>query len=501
MKYQENKSIYSVLYVEDDPAVFARTAKMLSKLGLFLYVAENGKEALRIYNEVKPDIIISDIDASVINGIDLAREIRRSDSATNIILTVARNNADSLFGLFDLEINGFLANPVEFDALSGMLSKCIKRIEADKVVNGINERSLLLLETINRCPTMIIITDSKGNIQHINTPASIARGMNPADAAGSHISSVLGNASSNVLDSLSKGMEWEGELPMRGKNGINSIERTVISPVRGKAGELSHYIVYSEDITASKTAEEEIRKLNSELEYRVLQRTALLDATNKELDEFCDAISHELCGPLSRLQGLSKALCEDLQDSLDETAKEYLNRINQTTVQLKHIIDALLGLSQLTRRGLSVQDVNLGSMVSSIAQGLVASEPQRDVKFFINPDAVVRGDQMLLKIAMENLLTYAWKSTANHSPAQIEFGIARSKGKAVYFVRDNGCGFDMKYYNKLFKLFNRLQGQHDLGQFGVGTELAAAQRIIQRHGGRMWAEGEVEKGATFYFTL
>lgn len=494
-------NLYSVLYVEDDPAQFARTAKMLSKLGFFLYVAENGQEALRIYYEVKPDIVIADIEASIMNGSELAREIRKSDVDTRIILTVARNHADLMFNAFDVELSGFLAKPVEFEPLSGLLSQCVGRIDRDRAGKGVNEKNSLLITAIDRCPNMITITDAKGNIQHMNSRALAVRGVNRSDASGSHISGFLGNASKGILDALSKGEEWAGEISMKGKNGISSVEQTVISPVRGQSGELRHFIVYSEDITGRKTAEEEVRKLNAELEYRVLQRTALLEATNKELDEFCDAISHELCGPLSRLQGLSRALCEDLQEILDETGKDYLNRINLTTIQLKQIIDALLGLSQLTRRGLSVQEVNLGSMASAIAQGLTAAEPGREVKFYITPDAVVRGDQMLLKVAMENLLSYAWKSTAHHSPAQIEFGIARSKGKAVYFVRDNGCGFDMKYYNKLFKLFNRVQGSHDAVPSCVGTELAAAQRIIQRHGGRMWAEGELEKGATFYFTL
>lgn len=501
MKPPGNKSIYSVLYVEDDPAQFARTAKMLSRLGFFLYVAENGKEALRIYYEVRPDIVISDIEATVISGLELAREIRKSDDDTRIILTVPRNRADLLFTSFDLEINGFLAKPVEFEPLSALLSQCVRRIDLNRGVKGIKERNSLLMTAIDRCPNMITIADANGNIQHMNSRASIVRGVNLSDASGSHISGFLRNASPAAMEALSRGTEWSGELPIKNKSGVNVVEQTIISPVRGESGELRHFIVYSEDITVRKSAEEEIRKLNAELEYRVLQRTALLEATNKELDEFCDAISHELCGPLSRLQGLSRALCEDLQEIIDETGKDYLNRINLTTIQLKQIIDALLNLSQLTRRGLSVQDVNLGALASSITQSLSAAEPEREVKFYITPDAMVRGDQSLLKVAMENLLTYAWKSTVNHSPAQIEFGIARSKGKAVYFVRDNGSGFDMRYYNKLFKLFSRVQGPHESGPAAVGTELAAAQRIIQRHGGRMWAEGELEKGATFYFTL
>ncbi len=504
MKVTGRSEMCSVLYVENSPSVFARTAKMLSKLGYFLYVAENGQEGLRIYNEVKPDIIITDLSMPILNGLELIKAIRTSDAHIEIIVTIEKCDAELLFSTFDLSINHYLAKPVEIDQLSAALCRCMDRLNKAKSVLMQQENHSLLKKALDHCPSMITITDSNGTIKYINSQVKAVTGIPLNELVGKHVTRLFNGSSEagkSIHDALSQEQVWKGELVLKDGSGSELVEQAIVSPVYSESGELKHFILYSEDVTRRKAAEEEIRKLNAELEYRVLKRTALLDATNRELDEFCDAISHELCGPLSRLQGLSKALFEDLNDTLSENGREYLQRINQTSFQLKHIIDAMLNLSQLTRRGISVQNVNLSAIATSIAQGLSSSDPGRKAKFYVAPDIIVKGDHVLLKLVMENLLSYAWKSTEGHIPAQIEFGIARSNGKAVYFVRDNGCGFDMKYSNKLFKLFNRIQSNHNKSTVSSGTELATAQRIIQRHGGRIWAEGEQEKGSTFYFTL
>ena len=495
--------MYSVLYVEDDPSSFARTAKMLSKLGFFLYVAENGHEGLRLYHEINPDIVITDIDMSLMNGIDLAKQIRNNNETVPIIITLSQNDTELLLNTFNIGIDNYLIKPITYDALESVIQRAVHKIETEHLLHQQREKAALMQDVLERCPSMITITDHVGNIQYINSLVASTSGFDQKELIGKHVSMLYHHNSGDVFNGLSEallhGQKWAGELIIKDKKGNAYLEQTSISPMFDATGAISNYMVFSEDITEKKEAEEEIRKLNAELEYRVLRRTALLDATNRELDDFCDAISHELCGPLSRLQGLSKALCEDLKDSLDEHGKEYLQRINQTSLQLKHIIDTLLNLSQLTRRGITEQEVNLSSIATSIAHSLKSAEPDRNVKFFIAPDINVKGDTVLLKVVMENLLRNAWKSTENHVPSQIEFGVAKSNGKSVYFVRDNGCGFDMKYSNKLFKLFHRMSSPHETSI--SGTELATAQRIIQRHGGRIWAEGEIEKGATFYFTL
>ncbi len=504
MRVTGQSQMNSVLYIENSPSVFARTAKMLSKLGYFLYVAENGQEGLRIYHEVKPDIIITGLSMPIMNGLELIKEIRSSDENTEIIVTIEKNEVELLLNTFDLNINQYLAKPFEIEQLSAALCRCTARLDRAKSAKLQKENHSLLIKALDHCPSMITITDRNGTIKYVNSQVNVVTGRSTNELVGKHVTRLFSGSSEagkSINDALLQEQAWKGELVLQDGSGSALIEQAIVSPVHGQTGELKHFILYSEDVTRRKAAEEEIRKLNSELEYRVLKRTALLEATNRELDEFCDAISHELCGPLSRLQGLSKALFEDLNDTLNESGRGYLQRINQTSFQLKHIIDALLSLSQLTRRGISVQNVNLSVITTSIAQGLSTSDPERKARFFVAPDIIVKGDNVLLKLVMENLLLYAWKSTEGHIPAQIEFGIARSNGKAVYFVRDNGCGFDMKYSNKLFKLFNRIQSNHNKSTISSGTELATAQRVIQRHGGRIWAEGELEKGSTFYFTL
>lgn len=495
--------MYTVLYIENSPQVFAQTAKMISRLGYFLYVAENGHEGLRICQEVKPDIIITDISMSAMNGIELSRQARLIDENVQIILTVGNGESDLILNSFDLQINCFLSKPLNMDQLTNALSLCSQQLDRIKSINFHKQSHQLLAEALNRSPNLVTITDKNGIIQYVNSRACTVTAKDKSELVNQHIT-WLYDASSETKNLLQnvfiKGKEWTGELILKTETRDEIIEETIISPVLGSSGKTEYFIFYSEDVTMRKAAEAEVLKLNAELEYRVLRRTALLDATNKELDEFCDAISHELCGPLSRLQGLSKALYEDFIEIMDENGKDYLKRINQTSVQLKTIIDALVGLTQLTRRNISMQEVNLSSICGDLAQKLSIAEPDKNVKFFISPDIKVNGDNALLKIVMESLLNNAWANIDGYSNPRIEFGVARSSGKAVYFVRDNGCGFDPNYSNKLFKLFNHSNKSYEKC-LTSGTELVAAQRIIQRHGGRIWAESELGKGATFYFTI
>ncbi len=222
-------------------------------------------------------------------------------------------------------------------------------------------------------------------------------------------------------------------------------------------------------------------------------------ASNKELEAFSYSVSHDLRAPLRTADGFSRALLEDYPDKLDERGKDYLARIRTATQRMGHLIDDLLNLSMTMRKEMRRQETNLSKAARSITSELKKSQPERQVEFVIQDGVLAHGDTRLLREVLENLLGNAWKFTSKHARARIEFGVTHKNDEKVYFVRDDGAGFDMSYVEKLFVPFQRL---HSVGEFsGNGVGLAVVSRIINRHGGRVWAEGEVEKGATFYFTL
>jgi light-regulated signal transduction histidine kinase (bacteriophytochrome) len=243
----------------------------------------------------------------------------------------------------------------------------------------------------------------------------------------------------------------------------------------------------------------QVRRYAAELETRVAERTAELDAVNKELEAFAYSVSHDLRAPLRSINGFGQALLEDYGRELDAVGQDYLRRVRAASQRMAQLIDDLLELSRLTRGTLRREDVDLSAMAHEIAAELQAAQPDRQVAFVIAEGIVAHGDARLLRVVLENLLGNAWKFTSKHPRAQIEFGASQGDGKPAFFVRDDGVGFDMAYADKLFGAFQRLHGMTEFEGSGVG--LATVQRIIHRHGGRVWADGAVEQGAAFSFTL
>jgi hypothetical protein len=292
---------------------------------------------------------------------------------------------------------------------------------------------------------------------------------------------------------------YEFEYRMLGANGESVWLHDIVNVVRDPQGpaRLRGFMI---DITERKRAEEEIRRLNAELESRVVERTAQLEEANRELEAFAYSASHDLRAPLRAVDGFSQALLEDYAPALDATAQGYLQRVRAATQGMGQLIDDLLALSRVVRAPLNRRSVDLSAAVKEILARLRDAEPGRKLDLVVAEGISAAGDPALLRILVDNLLRNAWKFTSRRPRARIEFGTAAQEGgQRVFFVKDNGVGFDMAYAEKLFTPFQRL---HAASEFpGTGVGLATVQRIAACHGGRVRAQGEVDRGSTFYFTL
>ena len=258
-------------------------------------------------------------------------------------------------------------------------------------------------------------------------------------------------------------------------------------------------LVLANDVTARHQAEENVRHLNETLERRVAERTVELELVNKELESFAYSVSHDLRAPLRAMDGFSLALIEDYSEKLDDTGKNFLSRVRTASQQMSRLIDDLLSLSRVTRSELRHTQVDLSSIANEIIARYSELHPRESFISDVQNNVKVFGDERLLRIALENLLGNAWKFTSKTENPRISFKVAKNNGHSTYCISDNGAGFDMKYADKLFGAFQRL---HSTKEFeGTGIGLATVQRIINRHGGRIWAESEVGKGAAFYFTI
>lgn len=246
-------------------------------------------------------------------------------------------------------------------------------------------------------------------------------------------------------------------------------------------------------------AQQQVRRLNAELEQRVVERTAQLESANRELEAFSYSVSHDLRAPLRAIDGFSSMLLQDHRQELGPKGEDHLQRVCAAVRRMGQLIDDLLSLSRVTRNEMRPETVDLSAMTNEIVADLRRAEPDRLIHVCIEANLRADADPNLIRIVLENLLGNAWKFTRKTPQPRIEVGVSRHDGRRAFFVRDNGAGFDMAYASKLFGAFQRLHGPADFEGTGIG--LATVQRIIHRHGGRVWAEGSVGQGATFYFAI
>jgi PAS domain S-box-containing protein len=307
-----------------------------------------------------------------------------------------------------------------------------------------------------------------------------------------------------MAQAVSNGGDWNGELEQRTRDGVTVHVETRATVVRDAQGRINGVLGINTDIRERKRAREQILQLNASLEERVQQRTAQLQVANQQLEAFSYSVSHDLRSPLNTISGfcglLEKSLTQPAGEPLSERSRHYLARIRAGAGQMGELIEAMLTLAQVERSSLRCEPVDLSALAQTLSQGYQEREPGRQVHWQLEAGLHVQGDPGLLQQVLDNLLGNAWKFSAGRACAEIALGRQTSPaGETVYFVRDNGAGFDMAHADKLFGAFQRLHTQAEFAGTGIG--LATVQRIVARHAGRIWGESVPGQGATFYFTL
>jgi PAS domain S-box-containing protein len=331
----------------------------------------------------------------------------------------------------------------------------------------------------------LFVLDNQDKVVDLNPAAETLTGLKSAEVIGKSASEVFKNWPELVSHVL--GSEDTSTIITTGGESQRHYEVS-ISQLDDGFGRKTGKVFLVQNITRRVRIEQELH-----------QRTSQLEAANKELEAFVYSVSHDLRAPLRGIDGYSKALLEDYQETLDDMGKAYLQYIRESSARMAALIDDLLRLSRITRSELHYTGVDLSELANEILSQLHKDHPERQVTIQVEPGMEIEADPSLMKILLQNLLENAWKFTSRHPSALIEVGKLAGSEEAIYYVRDDGAGFNMDYIEKLFIPFQRLHGVHEFEGSGVG--LATVQRILLRHGGRAWAEGEIEKGATIYFTI
>lgn len=442
-----------------------------------------------------------DIDGAEATGGDWDSYRARLAAHDEVVLILSRPGTDGSIRHLELRGRAVLRHG-RFLGYRGIGRDVTERLTTERALDESRRQYGEVIESVNE---VIFRTDADGKLSFLNRAWQRLSGFAPAASLGHALIDFLHPddrpQAEDMLAQVARGEldECCCQLRLRTHDGeVRWIEATGrrITDADGHHLGLAGTL---DDISARKIAEMTLKNVNQELEARVRQRTAELEASNRELEAFSYSVSHDLRAPLRAIDGFARILEEELDGRLDDDARRHLDRIRRASQRMSHLIDALIELAHLTRQSLHKETFDLSEIALQIIEELRAEEPERKVEVEITRGLMVTADRTLARVLLENLLRNAWKFSAREPVAKIRFHAERDSERRVFSVEDNGAGFDMAFAGNLFRPFNRL---HDTTDFpGTGIGLATVQRIIQRHGGLIWASSKPGNGARFSFTL
>jgi DNA-binding response OmpR family regulator len=526
-KQEPKRAQPTVLVIDDSPTFRAELENAFTQAGYAVLMAQNGEEGLRLAAGAKPDAVVVD---GVMPGMDGAAVVRRIrlDAALRrlpCVLLTASEDRDAELRALDAGADAFVKKDDHLDLVLARLAAVLRSTEGEQA----DTASLL-------GPKRILAVDDSSTYLGSLSEALREEGYDVVSArSGEEALEMLAMQPVDciLLDLLMPGMDGtETCRRIKDSPGVRDIPLLMLTAredraamLQGLASGADDFIPKSSELEVLKARvraqmrrkqfEDEHRKireglLRSELEAaeeRSLRRVAearaalveALERKNQELNAFSYSVSHDLRAPLRAIDGFSQALLEDCSEQLDDRGRDYLGRVRAAAQRMGELIDDLLELSRVSRAELKRERVNVSELARVVMQELRRREPARSVEIVVADELFADADPRLLRVLLENLLGNAWKFSSKTPSARVEFGVEQIDGSSAFFSRDNGAGFDLAYADKLFRPFQRLHTTTDFAGTGIG--LATVHRIVDRHGGRVWAHGEVGKGATFYFTM